>query len=141
MRLKPDYAEALYLGGVAKGELYNEDDGLEDINAALKLNPKIAGGLMSMAILLYESERFDEAVDKFAEVIASDTSELAAAHYYRGDCFYHLEKKEDACKDWLISAQLGDKDAVFIKKNYCDTDATKIPKKPTRKRHKSVIQF
>ncbi len=139
--LKPDHAEALYLSGVAKGELYDEDAGLEDINAALAMDPKIPGGLMSVAVLLFESERYAEAIDKFAEVIASDTTELAAAHYYRGDCFYNLKNKEEACKDWEISARLGDKDAIFIKKNYCDTDATKIPKKPTRKRHRSVIEF
>lgn len=140
VKLKPDHAAALYLSGVTNGELYQEEAGMADIDAALKLDPKIPGGLMSMAILLYEAKRYEEAIDKFTTVIATDTSELAAAYYYRGDSWYNLENKDKACEDFKQSMSLGDKDAAFIKKNYCDTDLTKIPKKPVRK-HRSVIQF
>lgn len=141
VKLKPDHADALYLSGVAKGELYQEDAGLDDIEAALKLKPTIPGGLMSAAVLLYEAERYEEAITKFGEVLATDTSEKAAAHYYRGDCYYHLDRKEEACTDFKASAALGDKDAIFIRKNYCDTDLRKIPKKPVKKHRKSMIEF
>lgn len=141
VKLDPKHADALYLSGVTKGELYQEDAGLEDIQEALRLKPEIPGGLMSVAVLLYEARRYEEAIDKFTQVIASDTTELAAAHYYRGDCWYNLENKEKACEDFVVSMRLGDKDATFIKKNYCDTDLKKIPKKPVRGKHRSVIQF
>ncbi len=141
VKLKPDHADALYLSGVAKGELYQEEEGLHDIAEALKLKPSIPGGMMSMAVLLYEGERYEEAIDKFTEAMAVDTAELAAAHYYRGDCYYHLKNKEKACQDFAVSAELKDKDAVFVRKNYCETDLEKIPKKPVKKKRKTMIEF
>lgn len=141
IKLKPDHAEALYLRGVIKGEDYREEAGLDDIGAALALNPEIPGGRMSEAVLLYELKRYEAAIKSFDAVIATDSTELKAAHYYRGDSYYELGNKEKACADWDISAKLGDKDAIFIKKNYCETDAEKIPKKPDRKRRRSVIHF
>ncbi len=141
VKLKPDHADALYLSGVAKGELYQEEAGLADIDAALKLKPSIPGGMMSMAVLLYEAERYEEAIDKFTEAIAADTAERAAAHYYRGDCYYHLKNKEKACEDFAASAALKDKDALFVRKNYCETDLEKIPKKPVKKHRRTMIEF
>jgi tetratricopeptide (TPR) repeat protein len=140
VKLKPDHADALYLSGVTKGELFQEEAGLADIDAALKLKPSIPGGRMSMAVLLYEARRYEEAIERFTEVLASDTSEAAHALYYRGDCYYQLERKEQACTDFRASAALGDKDALFIRKNYCETDLNKIPKKPVKK-HRNMIEF
>ena len=141
VKLKPDHADALYLSGVTKGELYQEEDALADIDAALKLKPTIPGGLMSMAVILYEGKHYEEAVERFTEVLATDTAERAAAHFYRGDCWYELDNKEKACEDYLIAMRMGDKDAVFIKKNYCDTDLKRIPKKPVKKKRKNMIEF
>lgn len=143
LKLRDDHADALFLGGVVKGELFKEDAGLEDIQRALALKPGIPGGRMSAAILLYEMERFDEAIAAFTEVLAQDTAaaDLRDAHYYRGDCHYNLKHKEEACRDWRASAGLGDRDAVFIVKNYCDTDEEKIPRKPRRKRRNTVVSF
>lgn len=141
VRLRPTHAEAMYLCGIIKGERYNEEEGLADLDAALQLNPHLPGGVMSMAVLLYESQHYEKAVEKFNEVIASDTTELAAAHYYRGQSYYEMEDKENACKDFNKAARMGDKDAVFIKKNYCDTDATKIPRKPRKGARKTSIEF
>ncbi|MBP8822166.1 MAG: tetratricopeptide repeat protein [Flavobacteriales bacterium] len=141
LEVAPRFPEALYLSGVIKGAQYNEAEGVEEINQALHLNPAIPGGLMSMAVLLYEGKRYQEAIPKFTEVIATDTTELADAYYYRADCHYNLGNKEQACQDWNRSMRLGDKDAAFIQRNYCDTDADKIPKKPKRQRRRSTIEF
>ena len=137
----PGFPEALYLSGVIKGAQYDEKAGVEEITEALTLKPSIPGGLMSLAVLLFEDKRYEDAIPKFTEVIASDTTELAAAYYYRADSYYSIGDKENACADWLRSMRLGDKDASFIKKNYCDTDANKIPKKPKRQPRKTSIQF
>lgn len=139
--LKPDFAEALYLSGLVKGSRYDEKEGAREISEALRMNPSIPGGLMSLAVVLYEGKLYEEAIVKFTEVIASDSTELASAFYYRADCHYMLGNKEKACADWQQSMRLGDKDAAFIKRNYCDTDATKIPRKPKRKRRVTTIQF
>lgn len=139
--LQPQFAEALYLSGVVKGARYDEKEGAQEIGQALELMPSIPGGLMSLAVVLYEGKRYDEAIAKFTQVIASDTTELAAAYYYRADCHYNLGDKESACADWRRSMALGDKDAAFIKRNYCDTEAKKIPRKPQRKRRTTTIRF
>lgn len=139
--LKPQFPEALYLSGVIKGAQYDEKEGTAEISQALSLKPNIPGALMSLAVLLYEDKQYEEAIPKFTEVIANDTTELKAAFYYRADCYYNLGDKEHACQDWNKSMRLGDRDAAFIKKNYCDTDATKIPKKPKRQPRKTTIEF
>jgi tetratricopeptide (TPR) repeat protein len=141
MEIRPDHADALYLMGVVKGEQNDEDEGLDDIARALSMKPSIPGGLMSEGVLLFESRQYEAAIAKFNQVIATDTTELAQAHYYRADSYYNLDDKQHACIDWTISARLGDKDAAYIKRTYCETDATKIPKKPKRQRRKTSIQF
>ncbi len=141
VKLDPQHADALYLAGVANGELHQDEIGLAQIADALALKPTIPGGVMSMAILLYESLRYEEAIVKFSEVLATDTNNLADAYYYRGDCYYHLKNKEKACADFSACAALKDKDAVFIRKNYCETDLGHIPKKPVRKRRRTMVEF
>jgi len=133
-------ADALLLRGVVKGEMFKEESGLEDIRAAMAIKPDIAGGGMSAGILLFEMKRYEEAIAQFTQVIETDTSDLATAYYYRADCYYAMDDKDNACINWRRSGELGDKDAQFIVRNYCSTDATKIPKKP-RKDKKSVIEF
>jgi len=139
-KLRPEFADALFLRGVVKGEQYKEAGGLVDIEEALRLNPNIPGGQMSAAVLLFESERYQEAIARFTIVIDQEDDDLAVAHYYRADCYYHLEDKENACTDWRLSGELGDKDAQFIVRNYCNTEAETIPKKPM-KRRETVIEF
>lgn len=141
LELNPAFPQALYLSGVVKGARYDEKEGAQEISEALKLDPMIPGGLMSLAVVLYEGKQYEEAIPKFTEVIATDTTELASAFYYRADCHYMLGDKDKACLDWQRSMRLGDKDAAFIKRNYCDTDATKIPRKPKNKRRVTTIHF
>jgi tetratricopeptide (TPR) repeat protein len=126
---------------VVKGELFKEEDGLEDIDAAMKLNPEIVGARMSAAVLLFELERYEEAMARFTEVINDKDNDLMEALYYRADCYYNLEDKGSACADWRRCGEMGDKDAQFIVRNYCLTDEEKIPKKPVKKNRKSVIEF
>ncbi|MEZ4738160.1 MAG: tetratricopeptide repeat protein [Flavobacteriales bacterium] len=139
--LRPENADALFLRGVVKGELYKEKDGIADIEAAIALKPSIAGSRMSLAVLLFEDKRYEEAIEQFGKVIAAKDADLKEAYYYRADCYYALENKEKACADWRIAADMGDGDAKFIERNYCNTDEDKIPKKPVRGRRRSVIEF
>jgi tetratricopeptide (TPR) repeat protein len=141
LKIRPGNADALFLSGVVKGELYKEDAGLADIQAALALNPKLAGARMSAAVLLFEMKRYEEAIQAFTEVIDEQGTDLMEAYYYRADSHYNLENKDSACADWRKSAELGDKDAVFVVRNYCLTEETKIPKKPVKKSRKTVIEF
>lgn len=141
LELSPQNGAALFLRGVVKGELFKEDAGLADIQAAMAIDPKLIGARMSAAVLLFEMERYSEAIEEFSKVIAENDVDLMEAHYYRADCHYNLDNKEAACADWRKSADLGDKDAVFIVRNYCMTDEEKIPKKPVRKPRKTVIEF
>lgn len=140
VELKENNADALFLRGVVKGELFKEESGLADIEAALKLKPGIQTGEMSAGILLFELERYEEAIARFTKVIDANGADIPEAYYYRADCWYGLENKERACEDWSRSGELGDPQAQFIVRNYCNTDAEKIPRKP-RKERKTVIEF
>ena len=141
LKLRQEFPEALFLSGVVKGERYREEAGIAEIEEALRLRPDIPGGTMSLAMLYYETGRYTEAIDLFTKVIDSGSEGQAEAYYYRGDCHYNLEDKEKACADWRIADAKGDRDAAFILRNYCETDADRIPKKPVRKRKNTVIQF
>lgn len=141
VRLQPTHAEALYLAGVIKGERYDEKEGLGDIEAALKLKPDLPGGLMSMAVLLYEAKEYEQAVLKFNQVIATDTAELTAAHFYRGHSYYELKNKVEACNDFTEAMRRGDKEATFIVRNYCNTEDAKIPRKPRKGARKITVEF
>jgi tetratricopeptide (TPR) repeat protein len=140
LELRPKDANALLLRGVVHGALYHDREGLADLEAALALDARIPGGVMSLAVQLFEAKRYAEAITRFTEVIEAKGTELTEAYYYRADCHYALEDKEAACVDWRAAGELGDKDAQFIVRNYCNTDADKIPRKPQKQR-KSVIEF
>ena len=66
---------------------------------------------MSLAVLLYEIEEWENAIEAFSKVIHAKDKYLTDALYYRGDCKYNLGNKETACIDWNSSANLGDDDA------------------------------
>ena len=139
LQLEPKNANALLLRGVIKGEMSRDSDGLADVEEALRLNPEIASGTISYAVLLHGAERYEEAIGKFSEVI-DQGNDLAEAYYFRADSHYNLGDKDKACDDYRESAALGDKESVFIVRNYCSTDLDKIPKRPVRQR-KTVIEF
>jgi tetratricopeptide (TPR) repeat protein len=139
LQLNKEDPNALLLRGVIKGELSRDSDGLADVEEALRLKPDIANGAMSHAVLLHGAGRYEEAIAKFTEVIESER-DLAEAYYFRADCQYNLGDKAGACVDYRRSAELGDKESVFIVRNYCNTDETKIPKRAVRKR-KTTIEF
>lgn len=140
VKLKGDHAEALFLRGVVRGEQYKEAAGIEDLKAALALNPDIPGGWMSLGVLQFEHKAYEDAIGTFTRVIDAEDEELMVAHYYRADCHYQQERKDMACIDFRRSAELGDRDAQMIVRSYCNTDADRIPKKPGKQR-KSVIEF
>jgi len=139
--LRPNDAPALLLRGVVHGALYHDNDGLADLEAALAIDPKIASGTMSLAVQLFEAKRYADAIPPSTTVIEAGDADLQEAHYYRADCHYNLQDKASACADWRASGELGDKDAQFIVRNYCNTDEEKIPRKPQKKPRKSVIEF
>jgi tetratricopeptide (TPR) repeat protein len=140
VELKPSHADALFLRGVVRGEQYKEAAGIVDIQAALALNPDIPGGWMSLGVLQFENKEFEAAIATFTRAVEIGGDELVLAYYYLADSYYNLEDKDNACINFRRSAELGDKDAQFIVKNYCNTDAEKIPKKPYKRRN-TVIEF
>jgi len=140
VKLKGDHSEALFLRGVVRGEQFKEEAGIADLEAALRLNPNIPGGWMSLGVLQFENKQYDAAIATFTRVIDTDDPEKRTAYFYRADCHYAKRDKDAACPDFRKCAEMGDKDAQFVVRNYCMTDAETIPKKP-RKQRKSVIEF
>lgn len=140
VKLKAEHAEALFLRGVVRGEQFKEEAGIADLELAMRLNPDIPGGWMSLGVLQFENKQYDKAIATFTRVIDSDDPEKRTAYFYRADCHYAKRDKNAACPDFRRCAEMGDKDAQFVVRNYCMTDAEEIPKKP-RKQRKSVIEF
>ena len=91
-------------------------------------------------MLQFENKEFEAAITTFTRAVEIGGDELVLAYYYLADSYYNLEDKDNACINFRRSAELGDKDAQFIVKNYCNTDAEKIPKKPYKRRN-TVIEF
>lgn len=141
LELRANNADALFLRGVVKGELFKESEGILDIEAALNLKPGMADGLMSLGVLEFETKAYEKAIATFTKVIDAKDDDLKEALYYRADSYYALKNKEKACESWTAAADLGEADAKFIVRNYCNTDEEKIPKKPVRTRRKTVIEF
>ena len=141
LELRPSNSDALFLRGVVKGELFKESEGIVDIEAALALKPGLPDGLMSLGVLQYETKEYHKAISTFTRVIDTQDDALKDALYYRADCYYALKDKANACASWREAAAIGEADSKFIVRNYCNTDAESIPKKPVRTRRKSVIEF
>ena len=102
---KIDYSKALELITTDHGYSYRKENGEAEISA-------------SRALCEFKLNNFSGAVEDCNNAIVMNSS-LAEAWYRRGYAKIKLGQKESGCADLSKAVELGDKDAIDLKKQYC----------------------
>jgi serine/threonine-protein kinase len=125
LELKPDYAEAYYNRGAAKAELDNFEAGMQDFQTALEKKPDLENGKINIALSKLGMKQYQAAIDGLTEIIEERADNLARAYFYRGEAYYELKQKDQACSDWRKAANLKHEQAIENTNNFCDSETGK----------------
>jgi len=101
-KLQPD--DILNL--INKGILYSEymddlDNAEKQFNKVLKLKPKSRFDLFSFAFRAYVKKNYSSAIRSFSKYIIEEEADIG--YYYRGKCFFKLNKYDEAIEDFSAS--------------------------------------
>lgn len=91
---------------------------LEDYRKCLEIDPSFVFALFNMANVYVKSEKIDQAMEAYTQVIAMD-KDLAEAYFNRGLLYIYVGRKAEANADLSKAGELGITDAYNIIKRYC----------------------
>ncbi len=93
-----------YYRGLARIEKKAYQAALDDFNESARLKPTETSYLYKAGQLQFEMKDYNKSLGTFSRLIpllsASNKNDLATAYYCRGRCYYELDKKEEAKKDF-----------------------------------------
>jgi tetratricopeptide (TPR) repeat protein len=95
LKIKPDYATALYNLGTSVLKKGNYNEAVSYFNKALKIDPKRIGSRLNLANVLSEQGRHDEAIFHYNEIIKVD-SENADARMNLANVLFIQGKHDEA---------------------------------------------
>ena len=119
IRLKPDYADAIYNRGAAKSELKDFEGGTIDFELALEKKPSLENGRINIALSKLAQQNYIEAIKDFDIIIEQRGKNLSKAFFYRGEAYYEVKNKEKACDDWLKASNLGNANGTRNIEDFC----------------------
>jgi len=135
--LKPDYAEAFFNRGAVRIDLDLLDDGQIDLEKSLELGGDKLNISFNLAIIAFEKEEYEKAIDLFLELLETDdNTQKLDAYYYLAECNYQLKEIENACRYFYKAMALGDLDSEEIYHNYCEKGQLRKLFKTRRKTEK-----
>lgn len=92
---------------------------LEDIQAALRMNPREPNYLAEEASVYIRMEKYEEAIrslDKALEI----APDFASCYRLKGVCFVRMDKKADACAAFQKAKELGDPLVNRLIREHCE---------------------
>ncbi|MGD9244134.1 MAG: tetratricopeptide repeat protein [Desulfobacterales bacterium] len=104
LKIKPDYATALYNLGTSILKKGNYDEAVLYFNKAIKIDPQRTGSRLNLANVLFEQGRHDEAISHYNEIIKTDSENadarmnLANVLYIQGKCDEAISQYKELIK-------------------------------------------
>ncbi|KNE63498.1 hypothetical protein AMAG_08620 [Allomyces macrogynus ATCC 38327] len=102
----PDDAAAVFLRGKAMAQLQSFARALEDMDAAIRLDPFCADYYVHRACLLRDCHPAKALEDFSVALLLDDSQATVDALLFRGHVYYQLEKYELAQLDWIRVSEL-----------------------------------
>ncbi|KNE64691.1 hypothetical protein AMAG_10044 [Allomyces macrogynus ATCC 38327] len=102
----PDDAAPVFLRGKAMAQLQNFARALEDMDAAIRLDPYCAEYYVHRACLLRDCHPAKALEDFSVALLLDDSQATVDALLFRGHVYYQLEKYELAQLDWIRVSEL-----------------------------------
>ena len=104
----PNYAEAYYLRGLARGSLKQREESIVDFDEAIRLNSDYAEAYYERGRAKGNLERYEEAIVDFDEAIRLN-SDYTEVYLLRGRAKGNLERYEEAIVDFTSTLRLDPK--------------------------------
>jgi len=103
------------------------------------LDSKLTDAYLSIGIIQFDQQLYEEAVQSFDQAIENEAVHLAEAYFYRAEAKYALDDSEGACADWKDAGDLGDDEGKAFYFDYCVRRKDK--KNSKRRGNREVISF
>lgn len=113
------YAPAYYLRAACLGEANQINAAIDDYNRAYKLDEGLTEALFNIAVLKYLNKDYYSAGKDFDKLLEADFSKQSEVFYYRAECAYYQNDKQEACLNYAKAAKEGDELAAEIYDKYC----------------------
>ena len=104
----PNYAEAYYLRGLARGSLKQREDSIVDFDDAIRLNPNRAEAYYERGRAKGSLERYEDSIVDSDDAIRLNP-DYTEAYLLRGGVRYNLERYEEAIVDFTSTLRLDPK--------------------------------
>lgn len=115
-------ALALQEQGLEKAAKSDWTGAIADYTNALSKDPKNVTAYYYRAIARKSIKDYRGAVADYSKAIYlnKDDSIIAASYYERGECYYSLGNRSNACMDFNKASGIGHQDATIAVQNYCN---------------------
>ena len=105
IQLKPDFSEAYYNRGNAKGKLGRHEDAIADCEKAIQINPDMADAYYNCGNAKRRLERYEDSITDYDKAIQLKP-DMAKAYSNRGNSRSNLGQYEAAITDYDKAIQL-----------------------------------
>lgn len=113
------YAPAYYLRAACYGEVGQSNTAIDDYNRAYSLDESLTEALYNIAVLKYLNKDYYSAAKDFDKLLETDLPNQSEILYYRAECAYFQNDKQEACLNYAEAAKQGDELAAEIYDKYC----------------------
>ena len=111
---------ALLVRAIARGKVKNYRSALKDINNLIHMNSKYYNlAILCRAWFHINLKNYSEAMNDYTSLIENNEY-LKDSYSNRGFIKDIFHDKKGACSDWKIGGELGNKNALYAFKNYCE---------------------
>jgi len=123
IEINNEEVNSYYSRAIVKDELYTWKSALRDYDKAIEIAPDFISALLNRGSLKDENEDYKGAIQDYNSVINSkdaNDDNLRKAFFNRGNTYFNLNKKSQACKDWYRSSELGAEYAGERIRKHCE---------------------
>ncbi|WP_412468736.1 tetratricopeptide repeat protein [Pedobacter sp. KLB.chiD] len=123
IQIDPANPDAYYSRAIVKNELYTWKSALRDYDKAIEIAPDFSSALLNRGSVKDENGDYAGAVEDYKKVLTLknvDLEDEQKAYYNLGNTKYNLGDKDDACRSWKKSFDLGADYAYERIQNHCE---------------------
>ena len=121
--INPNEPNAYYSRAVVKNELYPWKSALRDYDKALEVAPNFISALTNRGSVKDENGDYEGAIADYNKVIEMEDVDLEnrqMAYFNKGNSYFNLGDKKEACNSWQKAYSLGAEYALDRINQYCE---------------------
>ena len=118
IKLDSTFPVSFFNRAIARTDLGNKEQAIEDYTVAIRLNPGYHEALENRGALRDDLKDYEGAISDYTEALKLN-SKSSIAYLNRGNSKYRKGDKSGACADWKQALELGDTDVQTRIDQYC----------------------